>query len=396
MTIVAPRYSKSNLVRWQAAYTSFAVPQAAAPIAFSLAALPITGDPASGAAMVLAMTAAQVVCAVPISRLGSVFDAVRYLRFLIAVRCVALGGVAVLAASRAPFALLVASAAVAGVVNGAAYGYQRLLLNHLVSPHQLPRALGVAATLNEVTYALAPAIASILGAASPVAALVVICVLGSGPMILTPRATPGASVDVHQLEARRRGIPAVAALWLLCTAAGSGAVAAVEVGSVSLAVEHDLDPRWAFIFVGAICFGSISGGIWVSVRNRVATEPTILGFLAATALGSGAVAFVDVTAVTLIGAAVIGFFLPALSTFYSIRLDEASPPQRRAEMFAHLRTASSCGVIVVSGLLAAFDLRGALRGSFVLLVAVLLLATGYVHSRRNSCLSLVGRSKQPR
>ncbi|MFC7739995.1 hypothetical protein ACFQXA_02035 [Nocardiopsis composta] len=85
------------------------MPQAAAPIAFALVALPITGAAESGAAMVFAMTAAQVLGAVPVSRLGRRFNAVRYLRALIAVRTAAFAAVTVLAAREAPFALLIAA-----------------------------------------------------------------------------------------------------------------------------------------------------------------------------------------------------------------------------------------------------------------------------------------------
>ena len=68
------RRSSGPLLRWFASYGSFAVPQAAAPIAFSLIALPLTGDAASGAAMMLAMTIAQVLGAVPITRFGRRFS----------------------------------------------------------------------------------------------------------------------------------------------------------------------------------------------------------------------------------------------------------------------------------------------------------------------------------
>ena len=51
---------EARLLRWFGSYGTFAVPQAAAPIAFSLIALPLTGSASSGAAMMLAMTIAQV------------------------------------------------------------------------------------------------------------------------------------------------------------------------------------------------------------------------------------------------------------------------------------------------------------------------------------------------
>lgn len=61
----SPSRSRWNVLRWQAGVGSFGVPQAAAPIAFGLVALPLTGSAESGAAMVFAMTLAQVIGAVP-------------------------------------------------------------------------------------------------------------------------------------------------------------------------------------------------------------------------------------------------------------------------------------------------------------------------------------------
>src|SRR5699024_1273733 len=99
------------LLRWFGSYGTFAVPQAAAPIAFSLIALPLTGSASSGAAMMLAMTIAQVIGAVPITRFGRRFPPIPFLRALIGLRTLALVGIAVLAGLGAPFPLVVAGAA---------------------------------------------------------------------------------------------------------------------------------------------------------------------------------------------------------------------------------------------------------------------------------------------
>src|SRR5699024_10497898 len=84
------------LLRWFGSYGTCAVPQAAAPIAFSLIALPLTGRASSGAAMMLAMTIAQVVGAVPITRFGRRFPPIPFLQALIGLRTLALVGIAVL------------------------------------------------------------------------------------------------------------------------------------------------------------------------------------------------------------------------------------------------------------------------------------------------------------
>lgn len=363
---------RAALVRWLAGYGTFGVPQAAAPIAFALLALPLTGSASHGAALVAAMTTAQVLAALPLSRLGSRFDPGRYLRVLIGVRTVGLVLVAVLAAAGAPFVLLMAAAAAAGAVNGAAYGYLRLLLNHLVAPGTLPRALGIAATLNEVTFAAAPVVASVAGSFSPVWAVVGLALTGTAPILLVP-ATTGLRTPLPP-GGRPARFGAPVHLWLFCTAAMSAAVAAVEVGAVSLALRYGLEAGWGFVFALALCLGSITGGVWVSVRNRMPERSQVLVFLAAATAGAATVAYQGPIWVTLLGATAVGFFLPPLGTYFSLLLDRLAPPHRRAEVFALMRTANALGVIAVSALLAVTGTTVALGGG----AAVLALATGLV------------------
>ena len=61
---------RRSLLRWFAASAALPVPQAAGPVAFSLVAQSLTGEASGGAAMILAMTLAQVAGAIPITRFG--------------------------------------------------------------------------------------------------------------------------------------------------------------------------------------------------------------------------------------------------------------------------------------------------------------------------------------
>ncbi|GGC81412.1 MFS transporter [Tersicoccus solisilvae] len=374
---------RGPVLRWQVGYGTFGVPQAAAPIAFALVALAVTGSAAAGAALVFAMTTAQVLGAVPVSRLGARFDSVHYLRGLIALRTLALAVLTVLAAVGVPFPWLVVPVAAAGLVNGAAYGYLRLLLNHLVEPGRLPRALGVAATLNEVTFAAAPALAALLGAISPTWALATVTALGVAPLLLIPSipgSAPARATDPTSGRRPREPMPRGVVLWLLCAGASGAVVAAVEVGAVSFALALGLEAGWAFLFALALCAGSVTGGIWVSVRNRVPGLATVAAFLAVTAAAAGLILAAGHLVTTLAAAAVVGFLLPVLGTFYSLVVDRLAPPHRRAELFALLRTANNLGVITVSGMLALLGLRAALVGAFALLVLATVLVT--VHAVR--------------
>mgnify|MGYP002716570923 CR=1 FL=1 len=220
---------EARLLRWFGSYGTFAVPQAAAPIAFSLIALPLTGSASAGAAMMLAMTIAQVLGAVPLSRLGRRFAPVPFVRALIGLRTLALIAIAVLAGLGAPFALVVAGAALAGLVNGAAYGTLRAVLNHLVPASRLPRSLGIAATLNEVTFVASPVIAASLGGISPQLAAWAMVVLGAAPLLLLPSIPSATAPGPEQRGSALRLSPMIV-LWLVCGGASAASIAAIEIG----------------------------------------------------------------------------------------------------------------------------------------------------------------------
>jgi DHA1 family inner membrane transport protein len=336
-----------RLLQWLLAYGTFAVPQAAGPIAFTLLALPLTGSSSSGAVLVLAITLAQVAGAVPVLRLGNGFNAVSYLRVLVGLRAVSLVAMALLAKVGAPFPLLVVAAAAGGLVNGAAFGLLRSVLNHLVQPTGMPRALGMAATLNELTFVAAPIAASILGSLiDPVFALLVLVVLGTVPALLVP-AIPQATAPEPIRGGERLVRPAIL-LWLACSLATSAVTSAVEIGAVAIAINYGLEPAEGAIFAVALCVAAVAGGIWVSTRNRVPGPFAVPLLLAFVTFGAALTAAnLSVTA-TLIGAVTIGCFLAPLGTYNSLRLDALSPPNRKAEVFALSRTANSLGIILTS------------------------------------------------
>lgn len=346
--------SRWPLLRWFISSGTLGVPQAAGPVAFSLVALGLTGDASGGAALMLAMTLAQVIGAIPIARLGKSFPLSTFLRLLVVVRTVALASMAGLAATGASFPWLVALAAVAGLVNGAASGYLRAVLNHLAPASRLPRALGIAATLNEVTFVLAPVAASGLGIVSPAFGVLALAIVGAVPALLIPSTGSSHLDNVRGVQGSILS-PSIL-LWLLCAAAGGAAIAAIEIGAVALALNFGYQPALAFVFTVPLCLASVAGGIWVSVRNRMASRRTVLAQLSVMTLGSALVALNLSVATTLVGAVVVGAVLAPLATYYSLTLDTLAPPQRRPEVFALLRTANATGVIFASAVLTVVSL----------------------------------------
>ena len=360
------------LLRWFAAFASFSVPQAAAPIAFALLALPLTGDPNSGAAMILAMTVAQLAGAVPLARFGRRRHPIRYLKLLVLIRGLALSGVALLAAAGAPFVTLLSAVAVAGLVNGAAYGFLRAVLNHMVSAGRLPRALGIAATLNEVVFVSAPIAASALGAISPAGAVVVLTLIGSAPLLLLPRLT-AVEADPTQGKPSGRLLTPRLALWLLCAVAMNAAVGAIEIGAVALAISFGFDPEMGFIFPVALCVAAVSGGLWVTLRNRRPAPRAVILYLSVATAGAAVAAWDYSVATTVAAAILIGFFLPLLATYFQLVLDELAPDDRRAEVFAMLRNANSIGLITISLTLTLWSLQTALTAAALLILTATLM-----------------------
>ena len=234
------------LVRWFISAATLNVPQAAGPVAFSLVALSLTGETSGGAAMILAMTLAQVAGAIPITRLGRNLPSATFLKQLVAFRTLALGLIALCVAYEASFIWLILVAALAGTVNGAAHGYLRSVLNQLAPVSRLPRALGISATLNELTFVLAPVAASGLGTISPVFAVLALTVLGAIPALLVPH-TGSANIDGVLPHADGSVLSPSILLWLMCAAAGSSTVAAIEIGAVALALHFGYEPALAIL-----------------------------------------------------------------------------------------------------------------------------------------------------
>jgi hypothetical protein len=357
------------LLRWFISSGTLGVPQAAGPVAFSLVALSLTGDTSGGAAMMLAMTLAQVVGAIPIARFGKSFPLAMFLRLLVALRTLALFSIAICAANEASFTWLVVLAAIAGLVNGAASGYLRAVLNHLAPASRLPRALGIAATLNEATFVLAPVMASGLGSVSPAFAVFVLAAVGAVPALLVPSTGSTLIGGVH--GAKGSVLSPAILLWLTCAAAGGAAVAAIEIGAVALALNFGYEPTLAIVFTVPLCLASVAGGIWVSVRNRMATRKAVLAQLLFMTLGSTLAALNLSVATTVAGTVLIGSVLAPLATYYSLILDTLAPPQRRTEVFALLRTANAVGVIFASAVLTVISLSMAL----IVVTGLMLIAT---------------------
>ena len=126
-----------------------------------------------------------------------------------------------------------------------------------------------------------------------------------------------------------------------------------------------------------LCLGSVTGGIFVSVRNQPARISEIFAFLTFTATGAFLIAGGWSLWSTLLGAVVIGFVVPLLGTHISRILDHVAPADKRASVFSILKAASSVGIIPTSAMLALAGLHAALTGCAILTVLAAAAASVY-------------------
>lgn len=364
--------------RWIVANVGTAIPLSMAPITFGLAALANGGDLNGGAVMVAAMTAAQVLGAVPIAAAGRHYSATGYTRALVAFRTLAFAGLVLALAAGAGLSVLVVAAGLAGLVNGAIFGLLRAILNDLVAADKLPRALGVAATANELIFVTGPILASTIGGVSVLAAVGIMVLASALPLVALPRLAhrpPAAPARVRREAMRLR-----TAVWLFAAGSASACVAAVEVGAVALALRHELAPSAAFLFTVPLCVGSVLGGVWVSVRNRRLRRRTVVVMLSLTAAGMVAVTWDGWIGSAIAGAVLIGLFLAPLGMAFSLFLDDVLPPAQRAVGFALLRTAKAVGVIAASSTIAFGSLAASLLASAALALVSAVIVAVYARS----------------
>lgn len=313
-----------------------------------------------------AMTAAQLLGAVPFARLGRNSDPVSYLRILITIKALALTALAIAAGLKAPMGFWLSAAATAGLVHGAAYGYMRNVLNSMVRPSEIVRAIGIATTLSEICFVAAPVAASALSAVSPVLAIVVMAFVCCAPALLIPRLPFTAQIPNLQ---RETVFSPAAASWFICAAAGGAAVAAIEIGSALLAIESGMKAGMGVLFTVALCLASIMGGMWVTLRNRVFGHTGVILLLATMAIGVSMVAMLYSVGISITGCVLVGLTLAPLGSQYSLALEQLVRPNLRSEAFAMLRTANSIGALTASALIAWTTVSVAMASGAALLVA---------------------------
>lgn len=334
---------------WIAGSFVAVLPQAMAPLAFSLGSLAVTGDTTTGPAMMGAMTAAQILCSVPVASVGHHFAPRAFVIALLGLRSAILAVLASLFAVSAPHWALILCAGAAGAFNGAILGHLRQALNQLSREQRRPRVLALSITLNEVLFAGAPLLSSALAQATPWLPILTMALSAALTIRLLP-SWPGAPASSTRI--RRRPTPLIY-LWLLCTTTGGAVVASAETGAVALTVALGLPSHVAAVFPLLLCCLSIVGGAFVTVSGRRIRFRLIAAMLLVTSSGGMLVAVSDGLMTALIGTGLVGLCLAPLGTAYSLELDVLLTADQKVTGFSLLRVAQASGIVLASALLTA-------------------------------------------
>ncbi|WP_246622884.1 hypothetical protein [Rhizobium laguerreae] len=389
----------NNSLRWAACYGLFSVPRAGAPIAFALAALASTGDASDGAKVLAAMSTAQLLGAVPIAKLGRHLHRSSFFRILIAIRTAAMLACAIACASHASIQILIGSAAVAGLVQGAAFGYLRNAANQLIEPSRMIKTLGIGVIAAEVTFLITPIFSAALGSMSAALAIAAIAIIGSTPAIFLPNI---AQATTPTALSPKGVIPRGVQVWLACACVNAAAVSAIEIGAVSIALGLSLKPEHGAVITGTLCVASLAGSTWMSMRNRQYRACHVLIMLSLATAGAALIAINYSLATSLLGSAIVGAAGVPLIAYCSFEIGNQVAPEMRPEVFSLLKTTTSAATILISALIGwtsiviTLHIATALLASAVLGLLTRRLILGFHGVRRSKLLVDPAAPEMPR
>lgn len=163
---------------------------------------------------------------------------------------------------------------------------------------------------------LAPVVASGLGSVSSMFGLVVIALMGAIPALLIPNVT---SVEIGKNSKVKASVltPEIV-LWLCCAIIDGAVVAAIEIGPVLMVIGVGFAPTMAILFTVPLCLVSVTGGVWVSWRNRKSGQIAVVVQFAAMTFGISLVAGGTSLSMTIAGTMIVGLVLAPLSTYFSL------------------------------------------------------------------------------
>jgi len=336
-------------------------------LAFVLAGRYATGGYAVGGLMVTAYEVANV-CGASfagrfLDRRGPAVGAPR----LLGLSALALTGLAAAVAFRAPAALLVLLAAIAGALAAGVGGGLRSLLSDAVPPRLLAPAIAIDATIIDMVVVAAPLLVLVAALVGPPGAIV---------------AMAGASAVAALLVRGLRGAPDIAVsgvlpppdrwavwrnprfvFWLLVSLAFGHTCGTAEIGALPLATRLGGGTGTAAGLVAALAATSaLSGVAYAAFAHRLAvgavTRECVL--LALLILGCLALGLATGWATAAAAMIALGLYTAPLNTVRSQAAEGEAPPTQKAEAFSVLFAANNIGFALPGLLLAILPLSATL------------------------------------
>ncbi|MEU4805471.1 MFS transporter [Actinosynnema sp. NPDC023587] len=336
--------------RWSTGAQLSRLPQAMAPLAFTLLTTATTGSHRLGGVMMAVFAGAEILGAVPCGRLLDRVGPARGLRLALVAAAAGLAGLASAAVLGAPTPVLVAVVVLPGLVGGGIAGGFRTLLAQTVPPAALPRAVAVDLTVVECVLVAGPVLASAMVWVHPVLPVPVM----AASCLLAVLFVPRSAVERTPRPATRTALrlPVRAVLGWLATAYAIGHVlATVEVAPVPLVQRIGADPEVALVVPVVLCVASVVGGAayaWRGLALRRSRQAQALVLLGAYAVGAGVLLVSTGWPALLAGTAVIGLATAPLGTIASTELQRAVPAERWTESFSLVFVVQGAGFVVGS------------------------------------------------
>ncbi|WP_326567058.1 MFS transporter [Amycolatopsis rhabdoformis] len=379
--------------RWSAGVQLARLPGGMAPLAFTTAAVAVSGSYRLGGVLTAAYVVAEMGGAVPVGRVLDRVGAARGLRALLVLVAAGLAAVGVAAAAGVKESVLLVLVVVPGVVGGGLAGGFRALLAGVVDEAQLTRAVAVDAMILDGVLVAGPVLVGVASLSGPFVPLFAMAFAAAGAVWLVPgfeavkreaerdagsgdevaqssadagvaregavgpasapTPTPGSRnakrtngsaefpPGLPEHKARRPKVPIKACLpWLGCQFTIGLLLSTIEVAPLPLVERLGAPASAAPGVVAVLCGASVAGSALYAWRGRDRGART---FLACFVVGGTLVAANLGWSGLVVGVVLVGSATGPLVTIASVNMQRLLPEARRSEGFSVSFTVQSAG-----------------------------------------------------
>ncbi|WP_245757261.1 MFS transporter [Amycolatopsis xylanica] len=318
--------------RWSAGVQLMRLPNAMAPLAFTMLTTATTGSYRLGGVMMSVFVVAELAGAIPAGRLLDRIGVARGLVLMLVIVSAGFAAVALLARSGAEAALL-AAVVIPGAAGGGLSGGFRALLAGTVEAGDLPRAISIDVMILESVLIAGPALVAVLGGPFwPLVVMSLACLLAAA---FVPRHR------VKPKHAERSDVPLKACVpWLGCMFTVGLLLATIEVATLPLVQRLGAPAGMSALVMAILCGASIAGNATYAWRGTTGDARLFLaGFMA-----GGAIVAADLGwAGLIVGIVMVGLCTGPLATVASVNLQALLPESRRSEGFSVAFTVQAAG-----------------------------------------------------